>query len=62
MPSKEILIRYRELKGELISFASDAHKAEQVAGGYDKVAEFLKSLGYKYVTGFVKHKAVMYEI
>jgi len=62
MPSREIIERYRELKGELLTFASDAHKADQAGANYDKVAVFLKSLGYKYLTGFIKHRPVMYEI
>lgn len=62
MPSKEIIIRYKELGGELISFGSDAHKAVDVGNGYKTVKDFLTSLGYRYITSFIKHKPIMNEL
>ena len=47
-PKKEILKRYRELGGELITIGSDAHKAEHLAYDFSSVHDLLKSLGYKY--------------
>ena len=47
-PRLELLKRYRELGGELITVGSDAHRAEHLAYDFDKVRELLINLGYKY--------------
>ena len=47
-PKEEILKRYRELGGELITIGSDAHIAEHLAYDFDTVREMLIYLGYKY--------------
>ena len=47
-PKLELLIRYRELGGELITIGSDAHCAEHFAYGFDSVRELLIDLGYRY--------------
>lgn len=62
MPSLEIVSRYRELGGELITFGSDAHTYSGVGNGYDVVRDYLISLGYKYLTTYIKHKPIMVSI
>ena len=47
-PSIDILKRYKELGGEIITIGSDAHKPEYVADGFDRTRDLLLSLGYKY--------------
>lgn len=47
-PKQELLQRYRELGGELITIGSDAHAAGQLAGSFESVREQLLELGYKY--------------
>ena len=47
-PKREILLRYRELGGELITIGSDAHMAEHLAYSFDPVCDFLKDTGFKY--------------
>lgn len=47
-PKMEILRRYRELGGELITIGSDAHAASELAYGFWNVYELLENLGYKY--------------
>ena len=47
-PKEEILERYKELGGELITVGSDAHIADHLAYDFDTVCEQLKDLGYKY--------------
>lgn len=47
-PSIDIIKRYKELGGEIITVGSDAHKPEDVAGDFDKASDILKSLGFKY--------------
>ena len=47
-PRSEILKRYRELGGELVTIGADAHRPEDIALGFDQACELLKSLGFKY--------------
>lgn len=47
-PRMEILRRYRELGGELITIGSDAHAGKEIAFGFWNVFELLENLGYKY--------------
>lgn len=47
-PKYEILARYKELGGELITIGSDAHKTIHIAYDFEKANEMLESLGFKY--------------
>lgn len=58
-PGRDVLIRYKELGGELITAGSDAHFAEDLAGGFDKVSQMLTSCGFKYYTVFKNRVADM---
>ncbi len=51
-PRAEILLRYRELGGEILTVGSDAHAPEQLAGDFDRAAKLLRSLGFRYYTVF----------
>lgn len=53
-PCADILKRYRELGGEIITVGSDAHDAEHLAGHFDRAAEALKACGFRYYTVFEK--------
>lgn len=55
-PTEDILKRYRELGGEIITIGSDGHKPEQIAWDYRKVPELLKSAGFDYFTVFKNRK------
>jgi histidinol-phosphatase (PHP family) len=57
-PKTEILKRYRELGGEIITIGSDAHKPEHLCYDFHLVPELLKSLGFTYYTTFVQRKPV----
>lgn len=57
-PKAEILKRYRELGGELITIGSDAHKPEHLCYDFYKIPEFLKALGFRYYATFVQGKPV----
>ncbi len=56
LPDPEILKRYREMGGKLVSIASDAHHAGLVGEGFKKTADYLKALGFEAVTHFEKGK------
>lgn len=47
-PHPDVLRRYRELGGELITIGADAHKPEHVAWDFGRTAEILKASGFKY--------------
>ena len=58
LPSKEILIRYKQLGGELVTFGSDAHFVERIADKYSLVSDCLKSIGFEYVFKYLSHKPI----
>ena len=47
-PLPDILKRYRELGGELVTIGSDAHDTSAIASDYDKALEALEYAGFKY--------------
>lgn len=51
-PTVEILRRYRELGGEIVTIGSDAHTPEDIAFGFLQVAELLRQAGFRYFTVF----------
>lgn len=55
-PHPELLRRYRELGGEIITVGSDGHKAEHIAYDFKAAAEILKAAGFEYYTVFKARK------
>lgn len=51
-PRTEVLKRYKELGGELITIGSDAHMSEHLCYDFNPAEELLKSLGYRYYAIF----------
>lgn len=51
-PSKEILTKYKQLGGKIITIGSDAHKIQDVCSDFEKATELLKEIGYKNYTIF----------
>lgn len=49
-PTEEIIKRYRDLGGEIITIGSDAHVPEHVAYDFQKVPAILKEAGFSYYT------------
>lgn len=49
-PCEDILCRYRELGGELLTVGSDAHTPEYIGFAFDRTRELLKSCGFSYYT------------
>ncbi len=48
-PNLEILKRYKELGGKILTVGSDAHKVDDLASNFNFVYEVLESLGYEEV-------------
>ena len=62
LPTLDMLKRYKELGGELITFASDAHQPCRVLEKYDVATAQIKELGFKYLFKFIKHKPIAVKI
>ena len=58
-PCPEIVKRYRELGGEIITIGSDAHAAGNVGGHFNAARDMLLSSGFKYYTVFTGRKKEM---
>lgn len=54
-----ILKRYRELGGEVISLGSDSHDAKRVGLHFERFAEIVKSAGFRYLAHFENRKLIM---
>lgn len=57
-PEAEIIKRYRELGGEIITIGSDAHKPEHLCYDFEIVSEMLETLGFTYYAIFQQGKPV----
>lgn len=56
---KNILMRYRELGGEIISLGSDSHDADRVGFNFERTAALVSRCGFRYLAHFDKRKPVM---
>ncbi|MGM9532984.1 histidinol-phosphatase HisJ family protein [Intestinibacter sp.] len=55
-PNIDIVRRYKELGGEIITLGSDSHRAIDVCADFDKSYEMLDYLGFRYVSIFKNRK------
>ena len=55
-PEESCLRLYRELGGEILSVGSDAHESADAGAGIRETREWLKTLGFRYVTAYRKRK------
>lgn len=62
MPNAEILKRYYDMGGRIITLGSDAHKKENIATAFDEAAKMLKEIGFTHGSYFVKRKRYEYEL
>lgn len=56
LPSREIISWYRDMGGKMVTIGSDAHKAENIANGFNRTIQMLKEVGYKESVGFEKQQ------
>lgn len=61
-PHPEIIKRYRELGGEIITIGSDGHRPEHIAYDFNKVEKVLKDCGFKWYTEFKERKPIFYSL
>lgn len=57
-PSYDVLTRYHEMGGELLTIGSDAHLPQNVATHFDVVEERLKAIGFKSYTTYIDRKPI----
>lgn len=55
-PHEEIIKRYRQLGGEIITLGSDSHLPQVLGHGFEKAGEILKNAGFEYYTVFKERK------
>ena len=61
-PCKDILKRYRQLGGEIITVGSDAHNTARLAEGFDIAEQYLLDCGFKYYSTFEKRIAEFHKL
>lgn len=59
-PCQDILKRYRELGGEILTIGSDAHDPSHIAGSFSKAEKLLKECGYTHYCVFEKRRPTFY--
>ena len=57
-PCRDVLRRYRELGGEIITMGSDAHTPEYIGYRFADAKEALKACGFRYFTVFRERRPV----
>lgn len=55
-PHEDIIKRYRQLGGQIITVGADAHTPNRIAFEFKKAGEILKECGFKYYTVFKNRK------
>lgn len=61
-PHPDIIRRYRELGGEIITIGSDGHVPEHVGKDFDMLHDMLTDCGFRYYTVFRERKPVFKKI
>ena len=61
-PHPDILKRYKELGGEIITIGADGHKPEHIAYDFYKISAILKGCGFKNYTEFRKRKPIFRQL
>ena len=62
LPGRDILRRYRELGGEIITLGSDAHTPEFVGEGIREGQELLRECGFRYICTFRELKPIFHKL
>ena len=55
---RDVLLRYHEMGGEIISLGSDSHDPSRVGTGFIHHAEMLKSLGFRWTAHYEKRRLI----
>lgn len=55
-PTEDIIRRYKELGGEIITFGADAHEPNNIGYEFNRIPSMLKECGFDYYTVFKNRK------
>ncbi len=58
----DVLKRYRELGGEIITLGSDSHNKDMIGTDFSRFTEFIRSLGFRYTAHYENRKLQMTKI
>lgn len=61
-PHPDVIRRYRQLGGEMITIGSDGHSPEVLGYGFDQLPEYLRSCGFSYYTVFRQKKPEFHKL
>lgn len=61
-PGKDVLLRYRELGGELLTIGADAHVPKNIGGAFEQTEELLLACDFRYYTLFRQKKPCFIKI
>jgi len=61
-PCRDILKRYKELGGEIITIGSDAHDPSRIGADFERAKETLVESGFRYYTIFTNRKAEFFKL
>jgi len=61
-PTQDIIKRYKELGGEIITIGSDAHTPEHIGYDFNKLPAILKEAGFDYYTIFTNRQPTFIKI
>jgi histidinol-phosphatase (PHP family) len=54
----DVLLRFREMGGEIVSLGSDSHEPSRVGAGFTRHAAFLKSLGFRWTAHYESRRLI----
>lgn len=61
-PHRQLLMRYKEMHGEILTLGSDAHAPDYLGFHYHENIELIKSMGYKYICTFENMYPVFHKL
>ena len=61
-PHPDVIRRYRELGGEIITVGADAHRPEHVAFDFEKAGDILRACGFRYYAEYRNRKPIFRQV
>ena len=61
-PHPDVIRRYRELGGVIITVGADAHKPEHVAFDFEKAGDILRNCGFRYYAEYRNRKPIFRQV
>ena len=61
-PCVNIIRRYRDLGGEIITIGADAHTPDKIGYAFDKAADVLRECGFSYYAVFKNRRPVFHKL